>query len=1068
MPVASQEDIESIVTKIRKAASHADSEATLQTDVEHILRSFFEKIGVEYEPQHNATVIRGRPDTLYGHVLIEYKIPGALGSPRKIDAALEEVQKNIIETSTKNKEESSKYVGIVLDGYSITFTKMRRGNWISDPILEVRKESIERLLEYLRGLARKPLHPDLMVKEFGPESATAKHVVFLLYQSIAYSKHPRAIALFEQWKKTFSQVCGYDFKSPKEEFKVLVGKYKLGTKKPDILKLLFSIHSYFALVIKLLAAEISVTYTSFFARSFLEDLLLATSQNMKEKIVELEDGGFFADQGINNFLEGDYFSWYLDVWDDKIRDLVKNVATKLSVYEPATTTLEPDQVKDLLKKLYQYLVPKKIRHDLGEFFTPDWLAEVLLDEVDYQGDPNKRVLDPSCGSGTFLVLAIRRIREFAEDKMLGKDETLALTLKNVTGFDLNPLAVIASRTNYLIALGDLLRQRPKQGIHIPVYLCDSISVSGIETPEGKVYHVSTAVGKFKVPESVVEEASLDEISSIADHSISEDYKPAEFVGRITNRFPGLKKGVLNDLRVLYEQLLALEKKGVNRIWARVIKNAFAPLFSGQFDYVVGNPPWVNWDSLPEEYRNESRSIWEQYGLLEQTRGLALGKAKRDISMLFVARALDRFLKEKGQIAYLITFTVFKNEAGAGFRRFLSEKCKVYKIHNLVQPRPFEGAVNRTALLRVTQGETAFPVPGVTWIKTTPGFADPSETLQHILNETVRTETIVRPVDGKPVSPWMMNFPIVDAISPKFLGTSPYRAFEGVNAALNGVYWVKILEEKPAGVLIENLAEEGRTEVKRHSLSVDPKFLYPLVRGRDVQRWLATPSNHWILPINGKGQVLSESEFKENYPETYTYFHKFAGVLKNRKGEPYKSRLADNSQPFYWLFNVQQALSPFKVVWKEIAGAITGTGVFTSAVLKPQKHKTLGTRIVVPDHKLMFVPTQTLDEAYYLSAILNSTPIRLIVGSYTIETHLATEVTKKIRIIPYTGDSMQSKLAKMAGEAEAATKNEDKNRVLQLEHDIDDLVGQMYGVKPDQIELLRKLTLLEDKPSPDEC
>ena len=44
---------------------------------------------------------------------------------------------------------------------------------------------------------------------------------------------------------------------------------------------------------------------------------------------------------------------------------------------------EPELTRDLLKQLYQYLVPRHLRHDLGEYYTPDWLAQ--------------RVLDPACG-----------------------------------------------------------------------------------------------------------------------------------------------------------------------------------------------------------------------------------------------------------------------------------------------------------------------------------------------------------------------------------------------------------------------------------------------------------------------------------------------------------------------------------------------------------------------------------------------------------------------------------------------------------------------------------------------
>jgi len=56
-----------------------------------------------------------------------------------------------------------------------------------------------------------------------------------------------------------------------------------------------------------------------------------------------------------------------------------------------------------------------VRHDLGEYFTLDGLAELVLKEVEYDGNLEKRVLDPACGSGTFMVLAIKEMKSYAEE-----------------------------------------------------------------------------------------------------------------------------------------------------------------------------------------------------------------------------------------------------------------------------------------------------------------------------------------------------------------------------------------------------------------------------------------------------------------------------------------------------------------------------------------------------------------------------------------------------------------------------------------------------------------------------
>ncbi len=70
----------------------------------------------------------------------------------------------------------------------------------------------------------------------------------------------------------------------------------------------------------------------------------------------------------------------------------------------STGCLTDGESCDLFKDLYQDLFPRAMRHDRGEYYTPDWLAAHVLDQVGYTGEPTQRLLDPSCGSGTFLLL----------------------------------------------------------------------------------------------------------------------------------------------------------------------------------------------------------------------------------------------------------------------------------------------------------------------------------------------------------------------------------------------------------------------------------------------------------------------------------------------------------------------------------------------------------------------------------------------------------------------------------------------------------------------------------------
>ena len=177
---------------------------------------------------------------------------------------------------------------------------------------------------------------------------------------------------------------------------------------------------------------------------------------MRSYLVELEEhGGIFGHLGIRNFLEGDFFGWYLESWDEPTDASLREVIRELSGYSFVTLDIDPEGTRDLLKKLYQNLMPKELRHDLGEYYTPDWLAQQLLNQL-HGGmpdraprSPDERLLDPACGSGTFLVLHIRDVRRHARDTLLPERkltprQLLEKILANVVGYDLNPLAVITA------------------------------------------------------------------------------------------------------------------------------------------------------------------------------------------------------------------------------------------------------------------------------------------------------------------------------------------------------------------------------------------------------------------------------------------------------------------------------------------------------------------------------------------------------------------------------------------------------------------------------------------------
>ncbi len=702
-----------LAEEIRKHTTQSRSEEDIKMRIEYTLRSkVFDKWNVPWATYEKKTIVSGaRKDALYGHVVIEYKAPGKLDSKTEFNKSKEQIKKYISEDA-KDPKYFNRYFGVIIDGNKISFIRFRKNEWEEqDTPLEVNAQTILRLLESIRGLKRKPIDAEFLLLDFGPKSPISKKAVSSFYKKLSKSKTPRTLMLFNDWKRVFSQVCSYS----NEKLQKLADFYDFDQEDVDPEKLFFCIHTYYTILMKLMTSEIVTLFADSLLGSYLKKVEEAYYHDKKGKfedmlneLKELEEGGIFSTLGIKNFLEADYFAWYLDDWDAEIATSIFEINKQLLDYEPATVELNPERVKDLFKRLYQNLVPRDIRHKLGEYFTPDWLAELLLEEIQYDGNPEKRVLDPACGSGTFLVLTIKKIREYSDEHFLDKRELLKQVINNVRGIDLNPLAVLASKANYLISLADLLRYRPKEGIEIPIYLADSISVERTVTLFGEAeFTLHTTEGKFWITREVIDKNLLYPVLSVINEGVKIGWDKKQ-LETILNKKVGLSPQSVQSFLRLYEKILKLEHIGKNKIWTSLLKNSFAPMLMGKFDYVIGNPPWINWETLPEFYRETTKHLWDRYWLVSS------GAFKRDISMLFVVRCFDLYAKDNGKLSFLVPFTNFKTQAGAGFRKYLASKTEVIKVHDLVELHPFEGALTRTSLLSIKKGYTKFPVPCLMW------------------------------------------------------------------------------------------------------------------------------------------------------------------------------------------------------------------------------------------------------------------------------------------------------------------------------------------------------------------
>ena len=362
----------------------------------------------------------------------------------------------------------------------------------------------------------------------------------------------------------------------------------------------------------------------------------------------LLSGAKFEEGGITGVVEADFFDWPAHVPGGG--RFVKSLARRVARFRW-------DAVGgDVLKVLYESVIGAATRKRLGEYYTPDWLAERVVEQA--VPDPaGTRVLDPACGSGTFLFHCVRRYLAAADAAGAGTAEALAGLTRHVLGMDLHPVAVTLARVTYLLAVGRDRLTDPRRGpLAVPVYLGDAVQWQ------------RTAGGLFAKGNLVVEtddRKQLFESELKFPESLLAD--PARFNGLVdaltdkaSDRPPGSPRpkldGVFRRLAVdpddratlseTFGTLCDLHDAGRDHIWGYYVRNLARPYWlarpANRVDAVVGNPPWLAYRFMTPAMQTTFKAYSEDRGLWHGTKVAT----QQDLSGLFLVRAAERYLQNR--------------------------------------------------------------------------------------------------------------------------------------------------------------------------------------------------------------------------------------------------------------------------------------------------------------------------------------------------------------------------------------------------------------------------------------
>lgn len=585
-------------------------------------------------------LLRGRADHLFGNVLIEFErsIP-----KNRAQAEVQMRNYTAILWSQESPDTRRPYICIATDGvrfltYSPTLTDLSVREVAPDEVILRVLEEVDwtkfkpqEIFYWLdRYFLRKEiLHPtsEMIVHDFGVKShafQTTRHTLLALWQG-EKQKSDFAV-IYESWEKYLRIVYGSEVTGDE----------------------LFIRHTYLATLAKLMSwMRISES----------------TSLPDDAQIIAMLEGRLFKAQGIENFIEEDFFSWLA-----RAAAVDAGVGVTRWLFSLLQSYNLRELSEDVLKSLYQELVDPDTRHDLGEFYTPDWLAHRMVNRL-LNTNPTGSLLDPACGSGTFLYLAIREKRNKLGDSI----KTLRHILNSVYGADIHPLAVIIAKTNYILALGDLMKKRGKGTITIPIYLADTLRI-----PErfmrGPQYQVRINSQTIYIPEGLLKDLSLyDQAIELAKKFASQN-KGKEIVFDQFRNFLEAQHFQDKNNDVLVEAIFAIAKTlkrfiDANRdtIWAFVLKNTYMPLFfKSKFDFVVGNPPWLAFRFMEPSYQKYlKRQITEEYQLILR-RGELI--THLEMATLFLLMAADLYLKSGGTIGFVLPKSIFSADQHDGLRR----------------------------------------------------------------------------------------------------------------------------------------------------------------------------------------------------------------------------------------------------------------------------------------------------------------------------------------------------------------------------------------------------------------
>ncbi len=690
-----------------------------------------------------------------------------------------------------------------------------------------------------------------------------KEIIRIMHQFLLDSTNNRTKLLYDEWLKLFNLSDEYDHLSESKKQPV-IKFYETLLNKPirnitDEHKALFTIQTFYAIMLKLMTYKIIINKTS---------SRFAKPTIIKNMFKDIENNKFFRKNNITNLIDGDFFSWYLSEFSEVEFEYFYNVI------EPIVT-IDTKGLNLLFITYYENIFPFNVRYSMGEFYTPSYLANQIVNNgLDLLEDKeNVKALDPSCGSGIFIINAFNN------------------GIKDISGIDINPLAVLTSKINFLINNFDLSKP-----IEIPIYLGDSayspqeILVNGVKSYKYSLY---TSVEKFPeikflFPEDLIVHEDFFKLLDVIEEHIVNFNK--ETIIKLLRSIPEAHYIELeSDYDKLIEELFTLERLGLNSIWLKIIANYFKSGVIKNVDFIVGNPPWVRWSNLPEYYKKTIKDNCRIEGLFSGDSNSG-GVDLNICALLSYVLIRDR-LSQNGVLGFIMPDSMLFNKSFEGFRNMKFNDGRMFYLNKVIRwndprERPFD-----------------------------PVTLDFSE-YYFSFNEMDKTHVFDRKKDKE-----MAAFKITDSFNNHYvitekehvesikgvLGRNNYRFRSGIGLIKGGHYLLEFdskIDDKHSW-FIPHESNGTRIVLSNKKIKLEHEIVYPYIKTTHVNNgYIRSTELFALFPYPfGEKTPYSLEIIKERYPYFYDYFMSREVQKSIATASSYNKRIQNNKDLDIGIFRV---------------------------------------------------------------------------------------------------------------------------------------------------------------------